>query len=361
MITEELYAPILAFVLAFVITYISIPSIVKVSHLKHLFDEPDERKVHVDKTPSLGGIAIFAGLSVASLIFINHLPEIRFIIAASIILFFIGIKDDILIIAALTKLLGQIFAASVLVTFTDIHFTNLHGLFGFHEISAFAGIPLTIFTIIVITNSFNLIDGIDGLSSSLGIIISGTFGIWFWLSGHYQYTVLAVSLIGGLLAFMRFNLFGGKNKIFMGDTGSLILGFIISVLVIKFNELNITPNFKYAVYGAPTISFAILMIPLFDTMRVMFLRFFQRKPIFFPDKQHLHHMFLNLGFTHIQTDIILVSANVLFIIAAFYLHNEAGLHMLALIFLLAAMIIFHIPAQILEKRNKKNNTKKSVK
>jgi len=357
MITESQYLPIVAFGFAFLITYISIPSIVKVARMKHLFDEPDERTVHTESIPTLGGIAIFAGLAISSLIFTNHLSEIRYIVAATIALFFVGLKDDILVIAPLTKLLGQIFAASFLVVFTDIQFTNLHGLLGIEHIPVYLGIPLTVFTIIVITNSFNLIDGIDGLAPSLGITTAGAFGIWFYLSGNYEYTILAASLIGGLLAFMRFNLFSKENKIFMGDTGSLILGFIISILVIKFNELNIVPDFKYAVYGSPTLSFAILMIPLYDTMRVMFLRFFQGKPIFFPDKQHLHHLFLKLGFSHIQTDLILVVINSAFIIAAFYFHNSAGLHMLALSYFLAAMIIFTIPDMILRKRTKTQSPK----
>ncbi len=355
MISPEVYLPVSAFVMSFFISYLSIPSIVKVANLKHLFDEPGERSVHIHKTPTLGGLAVFAGFSIAALLFTPNCEIVKFVVAAVIALFFVGIKDDILVIAPITKILGQVFAASFLVIFTDIQFTNLHGLFWIHEIPSYIGIPLTIFTIIVITNSFNLIDGIDGLAGSIGIVVSGVFGFWFYLAGHVEYTVLALALVGALTAYLRFNLFGKSNKIFMGDTGSLILGFIISVFVIKFNQTNIRTNFSDAVYAAPAISFAVLIVPLFDTVRVMFLRFFQGKPIFYPDKQHLHHLFLKLGFNHLQTDLILVGITLVFSISAYYCNYCAGIHTIAMIVILAAMILFYIPVLFL---NRKKNSKK---
>jgi len=353
MISPEVYLPVLAFVTAFIVAYVSIPSIVKVAHMKHLFDEPGERSVHTNKVPTLGGLAVFAGLSISSLLFSPNFEEIKYVMAATIALFFVGIKDDILVIAPLTKLIGQIFAASFLVVFTDIQFTNLHGLFWVHDIPQYIGIPLTVFTIIVITNSFNLIDGIDGLAGSLGIVCSAAFGIWFYLAGFTGYATIAVALIGALVAYLRFNLFGKDNKIFMGDTGSLILGFMISVFVIKFNEINVHHDFPHHIYGAPAVSFAVLIVPLFDTVRVMFLRYFQGKPLFFPDKQHLHHMFLKLGFTHLQTDLMLVGLTIIFSFSLFFLNHLAGLHTLLMSVILAAMIIFYIPTFFLNKRENK--------
>jgi len=343
-----------AFLASMIITWISIPSIVKVAEMKHLFDEPGERTVHSSKIPTLGGLAIFSGITVSSLFFSNIelMPEIKFIIAGIIILFFVGIKDDILIIAPITKLSGQIFASLIIVLFTDLQITNFHGFFGIAEISPLIGIPLSVFVCLVLINGFNLIDGIDGLSASIGIVVAGTLGVWFFMVKEFQYVILSVSVIGALIAFLRFNVFSKKNKIFMGDTGSLILGLLISVLMIKFNEMNISKDFDYAKYGAPAISIAILVIPLYDTLRVMFIRFFQRKPLFRPDKQHIHHVFLNLGLSHIQAVIILVVINVLFCVAAMYLHNKMGIRRLLMVFLLAAMVVFYVP-EFLNRRKRK--------
>ena len=346
------------FIVSFVITFVSIPSIIKVAKLKHLYDEPDERTVHSSKIATLGGVAIFAGISVSSLIFIDttYFPEIKYIIAAIIVMFFIGIKDDILVIAPLTKLSGQVFAALVITTFTDIQITNLHYFFGISEIPEFVGIPLTIFVIIVIINGFNLIDGVDGLSASIATLTTLAFGIWFYFAGHYQLVILSVVIIGALLAFLRFNLFAGKEKIFMGDTGSLILGLLSSVLVIKFNEINVNHNFDLAIWGAPSTSFAILIVPLFDTIRVMFIRFMQKKSMFKPDKQHIHHILLEHTHSHKVVVAILLGINIVFIVTAYFITNLFGIRTLLLIYFLMAMIIFYIPVYILELR-KRNMSK----
>ncbi len=340
------------FLASLIISLVSIPSIIKVAKLKHLFDEPDERTVHTYSVPTLGGLAIFSGFVVSSLFFCNIqiIPELKYIIAGTIILFFIGIKDDILVIAPLTKLIGQIVVTFIIIFFSDIQLTNLHGFFGITDIPSFIGIPLTIFVFLVIINGFNLIDGIDGLSASIGVVSAGSLGIWFFLIKEYQYAIISVAIIGALAGFLRYNLFSKKNKIFMGDTGSLILGLIITVLIVKFNEMNINKNFDYAKYGSPAISLAILAIPLFDTLRVMFIRFFQRKPLFRPDKQHIHHIFIQLGLSHKQAVLIIVIINILFILAAMLLHNTMGIRRLTLVFLLAAMIIFYVPVILNKKK-----------
>jgi UDP-N-acetylmuramyl pentapeptide phosphotransferase/UDP-N-acetylglucosamine-1-phosphate transferase len=349
------------FLASLIITLVSIPSIVKVAKLKRLYDSPDERRIHQGNVPTLGGLAVFSGFSVSILFFADfeQIPELKFILAGVIILFFVGIKDDILIIAPLTKLMGQIFAASLIVLFTDLQITNFHGFFGINEISQWIGIPLSIFVFIVIINGFNLIDGIDGLSASIGVIVALTLGIWFYMVGAYQYVLITVSIIGALIGLLRFNVYSNENKIILGDTGSLIVGLLISVPVIKFNEMNIEHDFDYSKYGAPAISIAILVIPLFDTVRVMFIRFFQGKPIFKPDKQHIHHVFIRLGLSHKQAVLILVLINILFAVTALEIHNLMGIRRLFLVFLLAAMIIFYIPT-IFARRKEKRIQKKNL-
>lgn len=353
---SEPYLILATFIVSLVITAVSIPSIIKVAELKQLFDEPNERTMHDRSIPTLGGMAIFSGFMVSILFFsdFSQIPELKYVLAATVILFFVGIKDDILVIAPLTKLIGQILAVSIIAFFSDLQFTDLHGFFGIHHISQYFGIPLTVFVYLVIVNGFNLIDGIDGLSAGIGVAAAGTLGIWFFLVKEYHYALLSAAIIGALTGFIRYNVFSVKNKIFMGDTGSLILGLGISVLIVKFNEMNIHQDFEYAKYAAPAISIAILTVPLYDTLRVMFIRFFQKKPLFKPDKQHIHHAFIHLGLSHKQAVLILVILNLLFSTAAMYLHNILGIRRLILVILLAAMIIFYIPVllRIIQERKK---------
>ena len=136
----------------------------------------------------------------------------------------------------------------------------------------------------------------------------------------------------------------------MGDTGSLIIGLVISVLIIKFNELNIDKTSEYSVYGSPAISFAILIVPMFDTIRVMFIRFFQRKPLFSPDKQHIHHLFLKLNYSHRKSVFIITMINLMYIVISFYLSNHFGIRTLTLLWILLGMLIFHIPSVIIKRR-----------
>ncbi len=324
--------------------------------MKNLFDEPDERRVHKVSVPTLGGVAIFAGLTISMLLFIDFkdFPSLNYILVAIIILFFIGIKDDILLIAPWTKMFLQILAASIIVILGDSEITNLHGFFGINEIPQFGSIPLSIFTIIVIINAFNFIDGIDGFSGTIGIIIVSTFGIWFFLIGDYSYTFICTALVGTLLAFLRYNVLSSEKKIFMGDTGTLILGLMISVLVIEFNEKNIELSkfSPYFVLPSPAVSFGILIVPLFDLMRIMFIRTIIRKPLFQADKRHLHHVFLELGYSHFKTVLIIATANIFFIILVFWLSKFVTIRRLLLIELILGTILAYIPKIMLGLKTK---------
>jgi len=229
---------LLSFLLAFIIAYISIPPIVKVAKKKELYARSEEHATDDTQVPILGSLAIFAGLILSSVIFtdFNEADEHKYIIAGLLILFFLGMKDDILIIDPMKKLLGQIIAAGLVVVFGGMQITSFQGFLGIYEITAFIGIPFTIFVFIVIINGFNLIDGIDGLASGVGILVSLVFGAWFLRSGFSNYAILSFALAGSLSAFFHFNVFGRINKIFMGNTGSHILGFIIAILSINFHE-----------------------------------------------------------------------------------------------------------------------------
>ena len=311
----------LSIALAFIVTFFSIPVIIQVAKQKKLFDEPDERKVHKTVIPTLGGLGIFGGFIIALLTCTppNLAGQLQFFVAAFVVIFFLGLKDDILIISASKKFIGQIIAAFIIIKFGGIQINNMGGFLGIHEIPNFAGIVLTFFTIIVITNSFNLIDGVDGLAGSLGLLTTIVFGTYFYLIGELAFSVMAFALSGSLISFLIYNF--SPAKIFMGDTGSLLLGLINSILVIKFiNVAGITEG-QFALKSAPAIGFAILMIPLFDTLRVFGLRILDRRSPFSPDRNHIHHFLLDLGFNHKQITLSCIGANIIFIALAYFLQD----------------------------------------
>ncbi|MEO6490005.1 MAG: MraY family glycosyltransferase [Ferruginibacter sp.] len=307
--------------LSFLITFFAIPVIIQVAKDKKLFDEPDERKVHKAVIPTLGGLGIFAGFIVATLMGVplGITSELQYFAAASIVIFFLGMKDDILVLSASKKFIGQLIAAGILIKFAGVQITNMHGFLGIYEIPRFASIALSLFTIIVITNSFNLIDGIDGLAGSLGFLTTLVFGLYFYFIGHTEYAVMAFALAGSLISFLIYNF--SPAKIFMGDTGSLLLGLINSILVIKFINLAATPGVSIPLSSAPAIGFSILMIPLFDTLRVFGLRILDRRSPFSPDRTHVHHFLLDIGFSHRKITLSCVGLNIIFIALAYGLRD----------------------------------------
>jgi UDP-GlcNAc:undecaprenyl-phosphate/decaprenyl-phosphate GlcNAc-1-phosphate transferase len=344
----------LCFILAFMVTFILVPTIVEIAKAKSLVAIPNDRTSHKNETPTLGGIAIFTGLSLSLLIFFDFtdFPKFQYTIAGLIIIFFTGFKDDIIGISPVKKFLAQIFAALVAIVFGRIIFTDLHGFLGINQINYHIGILITLVTIIGITNCFNLMDGIDGLSASLGILVSITFGTWFYLIGEYNWSLLSAGLAGALAAFFIFNVFGRKNKIFMGDTGSLILGFIIAIMTVKFNELNIDLKNPWHISPAPAVAVGILMVPVFDTMRVFITRLFNRKSPFTPDKTHIHHYMLALNLSHFQATLVLVLANLFFIAVSFLLKDLTSAWLLIILVLLGG-ILSYIPILLVDRKTKK--------
>lgn len=313
---------LLSSALAFLITYFAIPPIIRVAKDKKLFDEPDERKVHKSVIPTLGGLGIFAGFIIATLMGVPvHVSnELQYFLAAAMVIFFLGIKDDILILSATKKFIGQLIAAGIIIKFGGIQINNLHGFLGINEIPHLAGYILTAFTIIVITNSFNLIDGVDGLAGSLGLLTSFIFGVYFYFTGEVMYSVMALSLAGSLIAFLIYNF--SPAKIFMGDTGSLLIGLLNSIFAIKFIAVASNPEASLPLLSAPAIAFAILIVPLFDTLRVFSLRIFNRRSPFSPDRNHIHHFLLDLGLSQRMITVICVSANLVFIGLAYFLRAQ---------------------------------------
>lgn len=351
---------LLSAALAFLITFFAIPIIIQVAKDKKLFDEPDERKVHKAVIPTLGGIGIFAGFIIATLMGVpaGIASELQYFAAAATVIFFLGLKDDILILSASKKFIGQLIAAGIIIKFGGVQLHNMHGFLGIYEIPHIASIVLTIFTIIVITNSFNLIDGVDGLAGSLGVLTTLVFGTYFFIAGQLAYAVMAFALAGSIIAFLIYNF--SPAKIFMGDTGSLLLGLVNSILVIKFINIAGNPVAAFGLEASPAIGFAILMIPLFDTLRVFALRILDRRSPFSPDRTHVHHFLLDLGLNHRMVTFTCVAANIVFIALAYFLRHLGTTTLLGILlvsaFIFIGVIYYSRPKNRAITKNNRNSS-----
>lgn len=301
---------------SFIITLLAIPVVIQVAEKKKLYDIPDERKLHTRLVASLGGVGIFGGFILASLLSIQGYqnPEFQYFFAAAIIIFFLGLKDDIMILSASKKFVGQIIAASILIHLGGIRLDSMHGLLGFNELPEGFGLALSYLTIIVVINSFNLIDGVDGLAASLGVLTMTVFGAYFFAIEYQAYALMAFAMAGSLVAFLIFN--HSPAKIFMGDSGSLMIGLINSILVIKFINVSNTPFVAVPVQSAVAVGFAILLVPLLDTLRVFGIRIFKGRSPFTPDRNHVHHLLLDSGLNHAAVTFTCVGLNIGFIVLA---------------------------------------------
>jgi UDP-GlcNAc:undecaprenyl-phosphate/decaprenyl-phosphate GlcNAc-1-phosphate transferase len=324
-----------AAVTAFLIAWFSIPSIIKTSRQKGLLYTANERSSHSGAVPALGGIAIFAAVGISGLLFlqIGNIKGMQYVLAGMIIVFLIGIKDDVSGLSAWIKLGGQIIACLAVILPGNLILTSLHGFMTVGEIMPDLGALLTLFVMIVIINSFNLIDGIDGLAGGIGILVFLTFGVWFYLAGHYEVAILAAAGVGALIAFLYFNVFGVGNKIFMGDGGSLMLGFMVAFFTILFNELNKNPQIPYHVYSAPSVSMGILVLPLYDTIRVFVIRALKGQSPFSADRSHVHHILIDIGLSHGKATIVLILFNIACIAFVFVL-SAAGISVIKMMTIL---------------------------
>ena len=320
------------------ITWYFIPSVIKIVNERKLSDKPGKHKIHKREIPTLGGIAIIGGFIFGYLLGVDgHIDGGTYVVAAALILFFTGLKDDLISLGPLKKIIAEISAALVIVFFTGLRFTSFHGLAGIDTIPVWLSYFVTIFLVVLIINAVNLIDGIDGLAASVGIIASTVFGIWFSLSGDYGYAIMAGALLASLCVFIYYNVSQGPLKIFMGDSGSLVIGFILAVFAIRFNEINAAGDGYHALQSSPSVSIAVLIVPLFDTLRVIILRLYYGESIFRADNRHTHHLMLRMGFTHLQATLIIAAFNI-FIIGLAFLLDPLGILWLGLI-LLAICII----------------------
>lgn len=320
---------------AFIISFLAIPVVLQIAEQKRLYDIPDERKVHTQAVASLGGVGIFGGFLLASLLSIQGYlnPEFQYFFAAALVIFFLGLKDDLVVLSASKKIIGQIIAASILIHLGGVRINSMHGLFGFDQLPEAFELALSYLTIIVVINSFNLIDGIDGLAGSLGILTMLVFGTYFFAIGFQAYALLAFALAGSLVAFLIFN--HPPAKIFMGDSGSLMIGLINAIMVIKFINVASDPAVAVPLASSVAIGVAILIIPLLDTLRVFSIRIFNGRSPFTPDRNHIHHLLLSRGLSHAGVTLTCVSANIAFIVLAYTCRSLGSTYLLLLMLSLA--------------------------
>lgn len=305
---------LLVIAVSILLVLIILPSVIQVARENNLFDDHSlSRKDHGFGIPRLGGVAVFISIVLTSLFVIaktaTNLP-LYDLYAAGTILFLVGLKDDLSGMHFYTKFTAQAVVSLIITVPGNIRIDDLHGILNLHQLSYPESIVFSTILIMFVINSFNLIDGIDGLAGTLGLIACGTFGYYFMRSGEIGLAALALSAAGSLIAFLAYNY--SPAKIFMGDAGSLLLGLICAVFAIKFIAIKEASTID-SFHAAPAFALAVLIVPTFDTLSVIVIRIANKKSPFKPDRNHIHHRLLRLGLSHLQTTGILAVVNVLFI------------------------------------------------
>ena len=309
--------PVLSLLVSFIIGLCFMPLVINIAKTRNFVVKPNKRTSHEGAIPNIGGINIFISFLLTVFFFsYGIISQLQFTIIGVFIILIVGFVDDLIDIKVIWKLLGELASAFFSIVVADIRLSNLHGFLGIYELSLAVSYLLSFFVFIVIINALNLIDGVDGLASGLGILYSLFFAIYFWLTDRYDLSISAFAMVGSLFVFFLYNVFGRKSKIFMGDSGSLLLGYMITLYVFEFCEMNAGDNVPqlYKMTAAPAVAICVLSIPLFDTLRVMLTRIKKKVSPFHPDRNHIHHLLLKTGLKHRQVTFVLLAVSILFII-----------------------------------------------
>ena len=315
MITPDLNI-FFSFLTALLISYLAMPKLIYFAEKLRLLDDAGDRSSHKVSTPFFGGIAIFTGI-ICSLLFWADIENIQYILVSILIVFIVGVIDDLRQITAFKKLIGQIIATLILIFLGDIHIDSMHGVLGVYDLPLWIGTLFTIFVVIVITNGYNLIDGVDGLAGGIGLLSSFSFGVIALIMEQTDMALIAFTLMGAIFGFLKYNVF--PARIFMGDTGSLVVGMILSVLAInciKYGLVN--ENYSLPQIG-PLLAISFLAVPLFDSLRVFIVRAINGNGTLTAARDHVHHAFIDLGVGHKFTSLILFSVSAIIIVLTYLL------------------------------------------
>ena len=317
------------------------PKILRIAILKNIVDNPDARKLQRNPVPVMGGMAVFFGIiiGICSSQAIFNCPNAFMLTTAMLIMLYIGTMDDIIDLSPKMRFIVEILIVAWLMYVNNSSINNFWGLWGVDSIPMWFSWPLTIFAAVGVINAINLIDGVNGLSSGFCFMASTLFAFVFYKSGNIVMTILAVSAAGAIVPFFIHNVFGNKTKMFIGDGGTLVIGTMMSMFIISILH-NDTECAKFADEGMGLIplTLSILAIPIFDTLRVMSSRIIRGTSPFYPDKTHLHHLFIDLGFSHSGTTVSILSMNFL-IVVAWYASYKLGASVDVQLYIVLAMSI----------------------
>lgn len=293
------------------------PRLVKIAQLKNIVDNPNTRKLQRSPVPVLGGVAVFFGVVLGIALTSTYVSctSLMTVVAAMMIMLYTGTMDDILDLSTTLRFCVEIGVVLLIIYACDLSIDNFHGLWGITAIPTIVAIPLTIFAAVGIINAINMIDGVNGLSSGYCIFASITFGIVFYLIGNVPMLILAAVSVGSLLPFLFHNVFGKSSKMFIGDGGTLVMGVVMSTFVINILATgSSTIDYEIVGFGIVPFTLAVMAIPVFDTLRVMLARLLRGESPFHPDKTHLHHLFLDLGFSHAGTAFTIIAFNIIIVV-----------------------------------------------
>ena len=374
-VKEHGYILVLGFLTALFVVLFTMPSLIKVARMKHLVDEPSEaRKLHARSVPTIGGIIIFAAIIFSYALWFPEArllgleeeayrglymamgqaySDFKFMIAAMVLLFFIGVKDDIIGFSPVKKLVGHMVVGYILVVMADIRIADFHGVFGVYELPPSFSIAFSFFVYVVLVNAFNLIDGVDGLAGGIGLIAALALGTWLLMAGDVALSLLAYVLAGALVGFLVFNF--NPARIFMGDSGSLMIGAVLAVLAMRVVDHD-TARLPQYLKQIPTPIFvmAVLAYPLVDTLRVFVYRMARGRSPFAADRNHIHHRLLALGLGHKGTVLVLYAYAVAVIALSFVTrkwHPNLGLMVLGTTAFVLAMLPFALPLPAKQERS----------
>lgn len=305
--------------LSFLLGFVLMPLVIRIAKKKDFVVRPNKRMCHTGSIPNIGGIDICISFLFTYLVFeFNTLQQSQFLMIGLLSIVVVGLVDDVLVLSPLAKLLGEVLAGIAMIGFADLRITHLHNFCGIEQIGILSSYLISFLILVAVINAINLIDGIDGLASGLGMLYCLFFAIYFGMAGETAWSIMAISLIGSLAVYFCFNVFGGKQKIFMGDSGALLLGYVLSAFVFHFCEINAYHQVPDSLHmsAAPAVALCLMTVPIFDTIRVSFTRIKHHKSPFRPDRNHIHHLLLNTGLNHIQTTGVLFLVSLIFIALA---------------------------------------------
>lgn len=362
---------LLCFVLSFLFSWFVLPRILIIARSKGLYDNPDARKCHTGKIPRLGGLAFVPAVLISfsftvavrylidfplhPVVCASTLLELLFLMAGSVFLYFVGAKDDLIGVRYSKKFVAQFLVASLL-PLSGLYINNLYGLLGVYELPALIGVPFTIVLIVYITNAVNLMDGIDGLAAGGSLICFLVYGLSFFDKGLWIYATLAFAFVGCLLPFLYYNLFGSAargTKMFMGDSGSLLMGYLLSFFAIKYAMFAEGTSLEVQHFIVP---FSLLFLPIFDALRVMCVRVLHNRPVFLADRNHVHHRCLAAGLSHIQSTCLLLGYMLVSLFFNLWICASCNLNVLVLINILAVIFLNRTLICLKNRRKNENST-----